>query len=614
MRGNTHRQHNFPQGTSLVFFTFLCTLCFAPLAFGTTEIWSLATVELLTASAALYWFCRRKQSFYTIPGFYLLLCLLLLGGLQTLPLPQQLITFLSPHSTMLYQPFLLLNGQENWIPLTVHLKATVVELLRICSYVLFYCLTVQLLTNKTRLKITVTTVGILSALLAFCAILQKFVSPHRIYGIREIPASAWQGALGPWVNPNQYAGFMVMMCPLALALFFTLQPQGKKRIAAKERFLLLLSTPAGNLKLFLGFGIILIVSSLFLSHSRGGILSIIVSFICFFFCLNATSIKMRKQSFLFFTAALLFAAALFNWQPVVNKFSSTIDLQHQIIQDGRIMAWKDSLAIIGDFPLTGTGFGTFADSYPLYKSFTDIYVYDHAHNDYLELLTDGGMPAFLFFVWFMWIILKNGWQQLQKRRDPQAVLLTAGALSGVTGMLVYSCTDFNLHNGANGLYFFFLCALIIAAGHTRNHFTTRPTLLSPEKLAVKRKIILYTSGALLLASPFIMGGTMLAATEYEQAQKISGIMMPPYKKNNIITKLLRKAHCYDPLASRYTYALANLAYQRKNQELALRFYGQTMFRQPLEVRFIEKTANVLQISNPLKAKLLNKLARQQKQR
>ena len=582
---------NAGQTGTLSFLFFLITLCFAPLAFGTTETWSLWTVETLTALTGVFLFCTHsfsQKNIYLIPGIKPLLLLTFLMMAQCIPLPSPLVRLISPNIFEIYAQLFKLQGSSSWLPLTVHYKATLVESLRISSYFLFYILTVQLLSESTRLKITVRILIILSAGIAFLALMQKFISPHKIYGFKEIPASAWQGALGPWINPNQYAGFMVMVCPLLLVLFFNVRRPAtdKNHISFKERIIEFFSSSQVNKRLFLAFFLTLMLASIFLSHSRGGVISILFTLILSLFILRHLKGHRIHPLPVIFICFLLGIAAYFNWHPITQKFLSTISSQDGTLSDGRIKVWQDCIQMVHDYPVFGSGFGTFQDLYPSYKSFTDIYLYNHAHNDYIELLTDGGLVAFLLTAWFVTSIIISGWKQLQLRRDTYSLFVTTASLAGIAGILVYSVTDFNLHNGANGLYFFFLCGLVVSAGHTRHHFKNTPTLLPIIQRKTKNsRLFCLASACLLVAVTLVMGGSFLAEKKYTHAVRISNAMMRPEKKRAMMMLLLQDARRYDPWYSKYDYALANLEQQAPDKSKALGFCISAIRKQPTETSF-----------------------------
>ncbi|MCI5132622.1 MAG: hypothetical protein D3904_14185, partial [Candidatus Electrothrix sp. EH2] len=101
--------------TRISFVLFLITLFFAPLAFGTTETWSMITVELLIALTALL-YCsssctKTKETVcYRVPGFLPLLLLLSWIWLQVISLPPPLVRILAPDIFHAYQAILDLPG------------------------------------------------------------------------------------------------------------------------------------------------------------------------------------------------------------------------------------------------------------------------------------------------------------------------------------------------------------------------------------------------------------------------------------------------------------------------------------------------------------------------
>lgn len=74
--------------------------------------------------------------------------------------------------------------------------------------------------------------------------------------------------------------------------------------------------------------------------------------------------------------------------------------------DSRGEFWSRTGLIVRDHGVTGTGFGTFRAMYQRYEdpARVDRFFVNHAHNDYLELAADGGLPAvaviLLFLLWW----------------------------------------------------------------------------------------------------------------------------------------------------------------------------------------------------------------------
>ena len=162
---------------------------------------------------------------------------------------------------------------------------------------------------------------------------------------------------------------------------------------------------------------------------------------------------------------VLLSVGWFGWDPIFERFNRIRNPAGEITES-RIPRWKDSLEITRDYPVTGTGFGTFADAYKGYQISEVGKVVTHAHNDYIELAIEGGLIAVGLVTWFV-ISIFGTYRRFLKRRDSYCIYLYLGGLAGLASILFHSITDFNLHIGANGLYFFLICALCVSAAHTR---------------------------------------------------------------------------------------------------------------------------------------------------
>ena len=131
--------------------------------------------------------------------------------------------------------------------------------------------------------------------------------------------------------------------------------------------------------------------------------------------------------------------------------------------DSRLSIWRDSLAIVKDHPL-GIGLGNFRYVFPVYNvsNFSETR-YLYAHNDYLQLLVEAGIPGFLALVSGFSIFLGKSIHRLRQMKsyhDPWRYFLAVGALSGLISLAFHSFFDFNLHIPANLIYFVTLIAIV----------------------------------------------------------------------------------------------------------------------------------------------------------
>jgi O-antigen ligase len=141
--------------------------------------------------------------------------------------------------------------------------------------------------------------------------------------------------------------------------------------------------------------------------------------------------------------------------------------------EARYYHWGNTLMMIRDHPLSGIGPGNFRVVYPLYAaSFArdplcnyQIQIYK-AHNDYLQLAAECGIPALLFFL----LLLGRQFYLLRypdegeggeedgggRRWNPDWRLPLAASLSAYSVIMFFS---FPLQMAYSRMFFFFLIAL-----------------------------------------------------------------------------------------------------------------------------------------------------------
>ncbi len=578
--------------TKLSYALFILTLIFAPLAFGTVEQWSLLIVQLLIA-ASIFTFClqrsRSAEKLFHVPGLIPLLLLVGWMTIQIVPLPMSVVKIVSPETYQAYKPVYDMLEGERWMPLSVHVKGTILETLRITSYIFFYILTVQILSMGDRLKRTVMVCSWLAIGVGLIAILQKFSSPGKIYWLRAVTVSA--DPVGPWIYRSQYCGYMELVAPLVLALTLYYRPVVSSGESLRRRIAAFFSKDGGNLYILLGFGLLILASSTFISLSRGGIIAFSLSFLFFFLLLAWKEARYSGFFYIGIISCLILSVSWFGWEPIVQRFDNIINSSGDVNID-RFPVWKDSWKLFQDFWLTGSGFGTFIAMFPKYRTFPGNEIYDHAHNDHLELLTDGGIIAFILVSWFLIAIIRSGMRMLRRRRDRYSILLSIGALTGIVATLIHSISDFNMHNGAVGLYFFFICGLLVAAGHTRFHYQLNATLL-PRSGWLSQNILMFSGGVLFCLVLFVQGGAILSRLQYSNIKNIYISRQLSEQRLHEVSSVLQQAVRFDPFEGFYPYLQGDVARYLNTPEKALASYILAGLKDPMDGAFLQRIGLML---------------------
>lgn len=577
---------------------YILILILTPLLFGTVERWSLTLMLcscFFAISLLLIALYLQKIPIYQTPAIVPLLCLLGYILIQILPLPAFLIEWISPTTFALYQDTLGSITTPDWIPLSIHPRKTISEFFRFSAYVAFYILTIQLLSKRRFVKLTVRIITIFATLLAIEAMVQHYTSSlgagQKIYWFREL--SQGGAPFGPYVNRNHYAGWMGMVFPVIFGMFLLYTPRGYRR-SFREKWVDLITDERTNIYILLGLAAFLTSFSIIMTLSRGGILSLCLA--SFFFATMIIVVKpVHRKGILIITCIAIMVLFLgwMGWEPVFNRFDSTLTAEGTI-SGQRMTIWNDSFNIAKDFPVAGSGFGTYQDIYPKYSHFSGNLIMQHAHNDYLELLTDGGIIGALFVTWAFLVFIYKSTKAFRKRKDPFAIYLYIGSLAGIISIFVHSLIDFNLHVGANGLYLFFLMGINVSAANTRISYRKKDTNLKVVQIPYVGASV--SLGIILMLTFIIFNISGLIGEIYYTS--IKGVRLGKHLSDKILHRVVNRAQLatyFDPLEAKYRYALANIEAYKGNDTEAFIQYQSALGLNPSRGEYMQRLALKLSV-------------------
>jgi O-antigen ligase len=128
---------------------------------------------------------------------------------------------------------------------------------------------------------------------------------------------------------------------------------------------------------------------------------------------------------------------------------------------GRIGAWQDTARIIGDFPVTGTGFNTFGTAMVMYERSKDLH-FNEAHNDYLQILAEGGLLIGVPVVAALLIFARGVRRRfVEAPREGTTYWIRIGAVIGLVAIALQSVVEFSLQMPGNAALFAFVAAIAI---------------------------------------------------------------------------------------------------------------------------------------------------------
>jgi O-antigen ligase len=411
------------------------------LAFGTVHAWSLAAFQMSAGIVFALWMMdawrtgvlRVSRNLLQLP----LLGLFAVGVVQLLPL----------------------GGSDGALTAAPH--STRMVLGQLAGLAVYFAAVLAFLDSPGRLRLLARLVIIFGFLLAVYGLMQHFVNPRTIFWVRE-PKQAQP--FGPYVNRHHFAGYMELTLAMPLGLLFA-GAVGRERVP------------------LYAFASAIMAIALVLTNSRGGMLSMVCEII--FLALVAAAAGRRGRGeqeegggaswaraaltrvglgFLLIVA-VVFGALYFGGEDALSRLVGTVNSEDPTT--GRAHFWQGTLGIIKDHPLLGTGLGSFPSTYPLYDTASGSYRLEQAHNDYLQILSDGGVVSGLLGLTFVLVLFVAAIRRMQSHdRFRRGVAL--GALAGCAGALVHSFFDFTLHTTANALMFLLLAALATADGRVED--------------------------------------------------------------------------------------------------------------------------------------------------
>ncbi len=438
----------------------------APWAMGAVADWSRALCLVLLLLAASVWLAgevRRGRIRLVRTWLWLpLAAILLLQSLQLVPLPPAVIGLLSPETLASYER-LAPEVLDGWVTLSLYPHASAMALA--CTAGLMLCFFLVVHTVRTPRHAAPLIGALLAAGVLQCLYgLQQTASgaPHVFWYARTVHLKA---VTGSYLNKNHLAQFLGMLIPLTLVSALSLVNRARQESRSTRGLPDLLSKRSAVLSMvLLGFLVVLTIG-LCGTLSRGGILSVAVAAVALLVGLGLLcGLRRATIGLSALVFCLLGALAVGSLHTVAKRLEDALS--------GRSATWADRVDLMAsgfdqlrDFPLFGTGGGSFRFAFERYQSgrFGDR-IAEYLHNDWLQIACEYGLPALVLVVAAAAVYFAVCVRHLRRHPHALARHLGLGALAGVAVMLIHSFFDAGiLRLMANGLTFAAIAALAFAA-------------------------------------------------------------------------------------------------------------------------------------------------------
>jgi putative inorganic carbon (HCO3(-)) transporter len=254
-------------------------------------------------------------------------------------------------------------------------------------------------------------------------------------------------------NPNQVSGVLIMYVPLQLSMLAGLLSGGSAH-AGRHRWL----ASAVGLSLLLTGLVVL------LAQTRAAWAALALGLALM------AAIAFRRLRPLVAAAIVAGLLALALLGPV--GVGEWLVQQGWMVNAGavswsaRVELWSRGLWAIADFPLTGTGLNMFRRVvWQLYPLFHFEYGKDigHAHETFLQVALDLGLPALVSYLALVGGTIAAGWRTYRESPRRLARLIALGGLVGLVAHLAWGFTDAVALGAKQGFLWWAVVALVVAA-------------------------------------------------------------------------------------------------------------------------------------------------------
>lgn len=390
---------------------------------------------------------------------YFFLGLIIILVLQIIPFPKFLVKIMSPNTYVLRSMYIPDFSRTKFMSFSVIPFDTLKQILQFLSYFLFGYLILKTITKRKQiLRLLYAIIG-MGVFQAFYGLFELYNPSPRILFFNKV--HNLDSVTGTFVNRNHLSGYLEMAIPLAIGLILSridLFSMGKLKF--RERILKLSEKGLSN-NLLISVAVLIMAIGIVLSKSRSGVFLLVFSFLLFLeFTVLFTSKTQYRQRWTKRFLQLMFLGITFislyvGVGAAIERFA--LD---KVLHEGRPNVWANTLGIARDFPLFGSGLGTFDAVYPAYELRNLDRHYSHAHNDYLEYLAEIGFIGMLLLMGGILFLLYTTFRVWRERKNPEVKGLVMGGIVAVICMLIHSIADFNLHIPANMLLFTAVLTLV----------------------------------------------------------------------------------------------------------------------------------------------------------
>lgn len=443
----------------------IALLAFMPLAFGAVEAWSEQVVIAFAAAISVCFLLKlvfEKNSHLIWSWAYIPVALfILVAVVQLIPLRTELIETISPNTAATKKE--LLGDLPNYsavlrlMTLSFYPNATKQNLRLVLCVVAVFLVVLNVYRRPEQIKRLLAGIAIIGGSVAVLALAQDLFGNGKIYW--AVTTGHGTAESGTFINHSHYGQFMNLSIGAALGLIMVKLHEAFTKTKLNPAVVLeYLSSPAARAIWLLTVMIILGAATVFMSLTRGGMISMLVA--AGFTTLVVSSRRsLRGRGWIMLLMALgAFICVLYvGFDAVYDRLATLQELHHY---EGRWQIVKDLSVSFKRFPLLGTGLGTHEVVYPMFDRSTTAALAAHAENEYAQAAEETGLVGLAALVIFGIMV----WVGYVRNVTTASVPIRSAAYGlgfGLLAIMFHSLSDFGQHLPANVVLSAVSCAVLL---------------------------------------------------------------------------------------------------------------------------------------------------------
>lgn len=434
-------------------FVLKAFIILSPLPYGcVSRIWSpLFYLSLLVFTAfSLNLVTKKENILFEAVTRKALLFLFIFFTVQVVPLPRFLLNLLSPKTIEILDRISITS--INFHSISVLPMETVGFLFRLFVILLFFRILLRIHLKFWEIYSILYTILVSAAIQVVIGLIKYFQGNTHFFVLfqKVETVSTHRLLVGTIANPSHFSFYLELVAPLALVILlvklFSVKFKEKARVQSSR-------IRRDELLLLVVF-ILLATAGIVLSGSQIGVVVLVMSAVLvaagFLYILSVPDIR-RKIGII--AAASAFVIIVF----ALVQAETTFINPHTMQETGDHYKGRTA-EILKDFPVFGSGFGTFRYLYLLYDT-GEVGWLTHSHNEYMESMAEGGVVGGTLLLFVLISLFTSLFVMWTRRNHPEIRTLTLGIVVSLTAASVHSFHDFALRIPAN-IFLLTLLAII----------------------------------------------------------------------------------------------------------------------------------------------------------